>query len=76
VGVLGEDPLRAPRCQTNDLKRLGFELRLLTQLTRLDPWATTEIIRVGNAQQLRQHAGIVDICAYEIQLPGIAEPKG
>jgi hypothetical protein len=48
----------------------------LTQSTRLDTWATTEIIRVGNAQQLRQHAGIVDICVYEIQLPGIAAPKG
>jgi hypothetical protein len=59
-----------------DLKRLGFELRRLSQSTRLDPWATTEIIRVGNTQQLRQHAGIVDICVYEIQLPGIAEPKG
>jgi hypothetical protein len=54
----------------SDLKRLGFELRLLTQSTRLDPWAATEIIRVGNAQQLRQYAGIVDICVYEIQLPG------
>jgi hypothetical protein len=53
-----------------DLKRLGFELRLLSRSTRLDPWATTEIIRVGNSQQLRRHAGIVDICIYEIQLPG------
>ncbi len=43
---------------------------------RLDPWATTEIIRVGNAQQVRQHAGIVDICVYEIQLPGIAGTEG
>jgi hypothetical protein len=60
---------------SNDLKRLGFELRLLSRSTRLDPWATTEIIRVGNSQQLRQHAGIVDICIYEVQLPGIAEPK-
>ena len=53
-----------------DLKRLGFELRLLSRSTRLDPWATTEIIRVGNSQQIRRHAGIVDICVYEIQLPG------
>jgi hypothetical protein len=60
----------------SDLKRLGFELRLLIHSTRLDPWATTEIIRVGNSQQLRQHAGIVDICLYEIQLPGIAVRKG
>jgi hypothetical protein len=59
----------------NDLKRLGFELRLLNQSTRLDPWATTEIIRVGNSQQLRQHPGIVDICVYEIQLPGVVEQK-
>jgi hypothetical protein len=35
----------------SDLKRLGFELRLLSQSTRLDPWAMAEIIRVGNAQQ-------------------------
>jgi hypothetical protein len=54
----------------SDLTRLGFEIRLLCQSTRLDPWATTEIIRVGNSQQLRRHAGIVDICVYEIQLPG------
>ena len=40
----------------SDLKRLGFELRLLSQSTRLDPWAMTEIIRVGNAQQLRQQS--------------------
>jgi hypothetical protein len=60
----------------SDLKRLGFELRLLTHSRRLDPWATTEIIWVGNSQQLRRHAGIVDICVYEIQLPGIAERKG
>ena len=60
----------------SDLKRLGFELCLLNQSTRLDPWATTEIIRVGNSQQLRQHAGIVDIYVYEIQLPGIVERNG
>jgi hypothetical protein len=60
----------------SDLKRLGFELRLLSHSTRLDPWATTEIIRVGNSQQLRQHPGIVDVCLYEIQLPGIAVRKG
>jgi len=57
---------------TSDLKRLGFELRLLGQSTRVDAWAVTEIIRVGNAQQIRQHPGIVDICVYEVELPGVA----
>jgi hypothetical protein len=60
----------------SDLKRrLGFELRLLNQSTRVDPWAATEIIRVGNAQQLRQYPGIVDICVYEVELPGAACAK-
>jgi hypothetical protein len=58
-----------------DLTRLDFKLLLLSRSTRLDPWAATEIIRVGNTQQLRQHAGSVDICIYEVQLPGFAELK-
>ena len=66
---------RTTSCQATS-KGSASNFGLLTQSTRLDPWATTEIIRVGNAQQLRQHAGIVDICVYEIQLPGIAAPKG
>ena len=59
----------------NDLKRFGFKLRLLSHSKRLDPWAATEITRVGNSQQLRQHAGIIDICVDEVQLPGIAHRK-
>jgi hypothetical protein len=60
----------------SDLERLGFELRLLSQTTRVDPWAATEIIHVGNVQQARQHPGIVDIRMYEVELPGVAERNG
>jgi hypothetical protein len=56
----------------SDLERLGFELRLLSQSTRVDPWAATEIIGVGNVQQVRQHPGIVDIRVYEVELPEVA----
>ncbi len=59
----------------SDLERLGFELRLLSQSTRVDPWAATEIIRVGNVQQARQHPGIVDIRVYEVELPGVAQQR-
>jgi hypothetical protein len=58
----------------SDLKRLGFSLRLLSQSTRVDPRAVTELVPVvGNTQQLRQHPGIVDICVYEVELPEVAE---
>jgi hypothetical protein len=60
----------------SDLRRLGFELRLLGQSTRVDAWAVTEITPVGNTQQLRRHPGIVDICVYEVELPRGAEQNG
>ena len=56
-----------------DLKRFGFDLRLLALSTRVDPWAVTEIPPVGNTQQLKRHAGIVNVCVYEIELPGYRE---
>jgi hypothetical protein len=59
----------------HDLKRLGFELRLLSQLTRVDAWAVTELIPVGNTHRLRQHPGIVDICVYEVELPEVELPE-
>jgi hypothetical protein len=60
----------------SDLERLGFELRLLGQSARVDPWAATEIVRVGNVQQARQYPGIVDIRVYEVELPRVAERDG
>ena len=57
----------------SDLKRLGFSLRLLSRSTRIDPWAVTELVPVGNTQRLRQHPGVVDICVYEVELPEAAE---
>ena len=57
----------------NKLQRFGFDLHLLSYSKRLDPWAATEIIRVGNPQQLRQQPAVVDICVYEVELPVIAE---
>jgi hypothetical protein len=59
----------------HDLKRLGFELRLLSQLTRVDAWAVTELIPVGNTHRLRRHPGIVDICVYEVELPEVELPE-
>jgi hypothetical protein len=55
----------------NKLHRFGFDLYLLCYAKRLDPWAATEIIRVGNPQQLRQQPALVDICVYEVELPVI-----
>ena len=60
----------------NALKRLGFDLRLLGHSKRLDPWAATEIIRVGNPKQAHQHAAVIDICVSEVQLPIVSELKG
>jgi len=57
----------------NKLQRFGFDLHLLSYSKRLDPWAATEIIGVGNPQQLRQQPAVVDICIYEVELPVIAE---
>ena len=55
----------------NKLQRFGFDLHLLNYYKRLDPRAATEVIRIGNPQQLRQHPA--DICAYEVELPVITE---
>ena len=71
---LGEsDHLRFEVCSDNTLvnrlQRFGFDLRLLSYSKRLDPWAATEIVRVGNPQQPRQHPAVVDICVYEVELP-------
>ena len=55
----------------NKLQRFGFDLHLLNYYKRLDPRAATEVIRIGNPQQLRQHPA--DICVYEVELPVIAE---
>ena len=57
----------------NKLQRFGFDLHLLRYSKRLDPWAATEIIGVGNSQQLRQQPAVVDICIYDVELPVIAE---
>jgi hypothetical protein len=57
----------------NKLQRFGFDLHLLSYSKRLDPWAATEIIRVGNPQQPRQQPAVVDICVYEVELPVIVE---
>jgi hypothetical protein len=53
----------------NRLQRFGFDLRLLSHSKRLDPWASTEIIRTGNPQQLRQQPAVIDIRTYEVELP-------
>jgi hypothetical protein len=57
----------------NKLQRFGFDLHLLSYSKRLDPWAATEIIQVGNPQEIRQQPAVVDICVYEVELPVIAE---
>jgi hypothetical protein len=57
----------------NKLQRFGFDLHLLSYSRRLDPWAATEIIGVGDPQQLRQQPAVVDICVYEVELPVITE---
>jgi len=59
----------------NKLKRFGFDLRLLSHSKRLDPWAVTEVMRVGSPQQLRQHPTVVDICVYEVELPVSPKPR-
>ena len=72
---LGEsDHLRFEVCLSdrtlvNKLRRFGFDLCLLSRSKRLDPWASTEIIRIGNPEQLRQHPAVIDICVYEVELP-------
>jgi hypothetical protein len=53
----------------NRLQRFGFDLRLLSYSKRLDPWASTEIIQIGNPQQLHQNPAVIDICIYEVELP-------
>ena len=60
----------------NKLQRFGFDLHLLNYAKRLDPWAATEIIGVGNSQQLRQQPAVIDICVYEVELPVITEVTG
>ena len=57
----------------NKLQRFGFDLHLLRYSKRLDPWAATEIIRVGSPQQLRQQPAVIDICVYEVDLPVVTE---
>jgi hypothetical protein len=61
------------RSLVNKLQRFGFDLHLLNYSKRLDPWAATEIIRIGNPRELRQQPAVVDICVYEVELPVIAE---
>ena len=56
-----------------DLKRLGLKLQLMALSTRVDPWAVTETLHVGNTQRLRRHSGLVNICVYEVELPEVAE---